>query len=97
MRERKGSRRIRDLGYRKMPTVVKIKINTIDAVKTFCNITAKQDFDIDIVSSRYTVDAKSIMGIFSLDITKEVELHIHETKENCKEFLNAISEYIVAT
>lgn len=59
-----------------------IKLNTIDDVKEFVNIAAKYDFDVDLISGRYAVDAKSIMGIFSLDLSKPIELKIHaEQKE----------------
>ena len=61
-----------------METVLKVKIPTIEKVKQFVNLASKQPFDIDIVSSRFVVDAKSIMGIFSLDITQPLELHIYE-------------------
>ncbi len=46
-------------------------------VKDFVNIVAKYDFDIDLVSGRYVVDAKSIMGIFSLDLTKPICVQFH--------------------
>ena len=46
-------------------------------VKDFVNIVSKYDFDIDLVSGRYVVDAKSIMGIFSLDLTKPIQVDLH--------------------
>ncbi|HBJ25060.1 MAG TPA: serine kinase, partial [Ruminococcaceae bacterium] len=46
---------------------VKININTINDVKNFVSIVSRCDYDVDIVSGRYAIDAKSIMGIFSLD------------------------------
>ncbi len=55
----------------------KVQINSIGDVKNFVNIVSKYDFDIDLISDRYVVDAKSIMGIFSLDLTKPIELQIH--------------------
>ena len=51
-------------------TAVKISLNSIDKVKSFCNDIAKFDAEFDLVSGRYVIDAKSIMGIFSLDILK---------------------------
>ena len=50
-------------------TAVKISLNSIDKVKSFCNDIAKFDAEFDLVSGRYVIDAKSIMGIFSLDIS----------------------------
>ena len=46
---------------------VKISLNSIDKVKAFVNEISKFDCDFDLVSGRYVIDAKSIMGIFSLD------------------------------
>ncbi len=74
-------------------TTAKICINTINDVKNFVNIVTKCDYDVDIVSGRYAIDAKSIMGIFSLDLSKELTLNIHS--DNCAEFMDEIKSYIV--
>ena len=55
----------------------KVIINSINDVKNFVNIVSKYDFDIDLISDRYVVDAKSIMGIFSLDLTKPIKVEVH--------------------
>ena len=72
---------------------VKININTINDVKNFVSIVSRCDFDVDIVSGRYAIDAKSIMGIFSLDLSKELTLNIHS--DACADFLDQIKDYIV--
>lgn len=74
-------------------TTAKIRINTIEDVKNFVSIVAGADFDVDIVSGRYAIDAKSIMGIFSLDLTKDLEIRVHS--DNCGEFFDDIKSYIV--
>ena len=51
---------------------VQISLNSIDKVKSFVNDITKFDYDFDLVSGRYVIDAKSIMGIFSLDLTKPI-------------------------
>ncbi len=56
---------------------VKISLNSIDKVKAFVNTIARYDLDFDLVSGRYVIDAKSIMGIFSLDLSKPIDLNIH--------------------
>ena len=56
---------------------VKISLNSIDKVKSFVNEITKYDYDFDLVSGRYVIDAKSIMGIFSLDLSKSIDLNIH--------------------
>ena len=47
-------------------------LSSINDVKDFVNIVSKYDFDVDLTSGRYVVDAKSIMGIFSLDLSKYI-------------------------
>ncbi|MBP0985052.1 MAG: HPr family phosphocarrier protein [Oscillospiraceae bacterium] len=71
---------------------VKVNINTINDVKNFVSIVSRCDYDVDIVSGRYAIDAKSIMGIFSLDLSKELTLNIHS--DNCEDFLEEIKGYI---
>ena len=56
---------------------VQISLNSIDKVKAFVNEISKFDCDFDLVSGRYVIDAKSIMGIFSLDLSKPIDLNIH--------------------
>lgn len=57
---------------------IKVSLNSIDKVKIFVNLIAKYDSDFDLISGRYVIDAKSIMGIFSLDLSKPIELTIHD-------------------
>ena len=68
-------------------------LSSINDVKDFVNIVSKYDFDIDLTSGRYVVDAKSIMGIFSLDLSKPIKAEVHG--ENCDEFMNELSRFIV--
>ncbi len=56
---------------------VNILLNTIEKVKSFVNVIAKFDFDFDLAQGRYVIDAKSIMGIFSLDLSNSISLVIH--------------------
>ena len=58
-------------------TALKISLNSIDKVKSFVNTIAQFDAEFDLVSGRYVIDAKSIMGIFSLDISQPIDLHIY--------------------
>lgn len=73
---------------------VHISLNSIDKVKSFVNEITKFDNDFDLVSGRYVIDAKSIMGIFSLDLSKPIELNIH-SETNVDEILNILAPYIV--
>lgn len=73
---------------------VRISLNSIDKVKSFVNDISRFDTDFDLVSGRYVIDAKSIMGIFSLDLSKPIELSIH-SEENVDEILNTLKPYII--
>jgi len=57
---------------------ITISLNSVDKVKSFVNIISRQEGDFDLTSGRYVIDAKSIMGIFSLDLAKPVQLDIHD-------------------
>ena len=73
---------------------VRISLNSIDKVKSFVNDLSKFDYDFDLVSGRYVIDAKSIMGIFSLDLSKPIDLNIHANQE-VDEVLAALSPYMI--
>ncbi len=68
-------------------------LNSINDVKDFVNIVSKYDFDADLTSGRYVVDAKSIMGIFSLDLSKPIKVTVHD--DNCDAFINELKKFIV--
>ena len=73
---------------------VEISLNSIDKVKSFVNEIAKFDSDFDLVSGRYVIDAKSIMGIFSLDLSKPIDLAIH-AESNMDEIMEVLKPYLV--
>ena len=72
---------------------VKISLNSIDKVKSFVNDITKLDYDFDLVSGRYVIDAKSIMGIFSLDLSKPIDLNIH-ADDNVDEIMAMLKPYL---
>ena len=73
---------------------VQISLNSIDKVKSFVNSITQFDFDFDLFSGRYVIDAKSIMGFFSLDLPKPIELAIH-SEANLEEIMEVIKPYLV--
>ena len=70
-----------------------IMLKTINDVKDFVNIAAKFDCDIDLSSGRYVVDAKSIMGIFSLDLSKPIKVQVHSN--GCENVYEEFKRFIV--
>ena len=73
---------------------VQISLNSIDKVKSFVNDITKFNNDFDLVSGGYVIDAKSIMGIFSLDLSKPINLNIH-AEENIDEIMTVLAPYII--
>lgn len=70
-----------------------VKIATIDQVKKFVSTVMLFNYEVDLVSGRYAIDAKSIMGIFSLDLSKPIQLNAHT--DNADAFLKEIDKFIV--
>lgn len=71
----------------------KIKLSSIQDVREFVDIVTRYDAEIDLSSGRYVVDAKSIMGIFSLDLLSEITLTAHS--ENTEKLFEDIKNFIV--
>lgn len=69
-----------------------VMLDSINSVKNFVNIVSKYDYEIDLTSGRYVVDAKSIMGIFSLDLSKPIAVDIHS--DNADELVAELKEFI---
>lgn len=71
---------------------VSVLLNTTDSVKSFVELLTKYDYEMDLRSGRYVVDAKSILGIFSLDLNRPVVLEIYA--DVCDELLNKLQPFI---
>ena len=72
---------------------VQISLNSIDKVKSFVNAITQYEFDFDLISGRYVIDAKSIMGIFSLDLSIPLERAIH-AENNIDEIMETLKPYL---
>ena len=72
---------------------VKVRLSSIEAVRDFVEAVRKYEAEIDLASGRYVVDAKSIMGIFSLDLMNPITMTVH--KDDCDDILDALKAYIV--
>ena len=64
------------------------------SLKSFVNDITKFDYDFDLVSGRYVIDAKSIMGIFSLDLSKPIDLNIH-AEGDAEDVMKVLKNYTV--
>lgn len=72
----------------------KISLNTAEKVKQFITVASELDCDLDLVSGRRVIDGKSMMGIFSLDLTKPIEMNIN-TKEDIDYILKVFENFII--
>ena len=70
-----------------------LMLNSINDVKDFVNIVSTYDLDVDLTSGRYVVDAKSIMGIFSLNLSKTIKVEVHS--DDCDDFMAELKRFIV--
>ncbi|MDR3765599.1 MAG: HPr family phosphocarrier protein [Butyricicoccus sp.] len=75
--------------------ITKVQLDSIDKVKRFVNQVSCLDCELDLVSGRYVVDAKSIMGIFSIDLSQPIELRIHDGTEKPEHVVELLKDYIV--
>lgn len=71
-----------------------VLLNTIEKVKSFVGTVSKFDTDVDLISGGYVVNAKSIMGVFSLNILQPIRVNIHGDKMTQNTVLNGIQPYV---
>ena len=72
-----------------------VLLSSINDVKQFVNTATAQLVDIDIVSGRYVIDAKSIMGLFSVDLTKPVKVSVQGSDQDAAVFYDSVKQFAV--
>jgi phosphocarrier protein HPr len=83
-----------ELGLNKYASKVKLNLNNVDDIKKFCNLTQTFVSDIDIISDRYICDAKSLMGIFSYDLSKPVTIGlISDDADEIRRFNSVMEDF----
>lgn len=75
-------------------TTVNIKLDSIEKIKEFNRIVCRFECDFDLEQGRYYIDAKSMLGILSLDLSAVLQLHFTTSEEQVKTILEAIKDYI---
>ncbi|MCD7981810.1 MAG: HPr family phosphocarrier protein [Clostridiales bacterium] len=73
---------------------VMVSLNSIEKVKSFVKDVSSFEYDLDLISGRYVIDAKSMLGIFSLDLSKPIELTIHADEEAADKIVEALRDYL---
>ena len=71
---------------------VMIRLSLVENVNKFVNIVSRYPFDMDLRAGRHVVDAKSILGIFSLDLSRPITLEIYH--DDCTQLLEEISPFM---
>lgn len=74
---------------------VRVQLDSIDKIKVFNRTVCKFDCDFDLEQGRYYIDAKSMLGIMSLDLSAALLLHFSASEEEEKEIMEAIKEFLV--
>ena len=75
-----------------MKTVM-IRLSLVENVNRFVNIVGRYPFDMDLRAGRHVVDAKSILGIFSLDLSRPITMEIYS--DDCEDLLKEIQPFVV--
>ena len=73
---------------------VQVSLNSIDKVKSFVKDISRFSCDFDLISGRYVIDAKSMLGIFSLDLSKPIDLAIHSGDDDIREIMEVLKPYL---
>lgn len=71
---------------------VKVMLSMAESVKDFVNIVSRYPYDIDLRSGRFVIDAKSLLGIFSLDLSKPIVLEIHS--DSCDDLVAELKPFV---
>ena len=72
---------------------VPIKLNMAEEVKAFVNTVNRYNYEVDLRAGRHVVDAKSILGIFSLDLSKPITMDVYE--DNCDDLIADIQPFTI--
>lgn len=76
---------------------VKVNLNSVEKIQDFVSIVRNASCDCDLISGRSYLDAKSLLGILSCDISKPLQLDIHGTEEESKEIVEMIDKYVLVS
>lgn len=74
--------------------IINIKLSTIDDIRTLVDCATGCSYDVELSSGSYTIDAKSIMGIFGLDLSKQITMTVFS--DDCDELIDKIKGFIIS-
>lgn len=76
-------------------TAFNIKLSSINDVKALVNAATEMSCEIDLISGRYVINAKSLIGIFSIDLTKPITVEVHGSEEEAEQFKSFLGDCII--
>lgn len=76
-----------------MKEITKIKLNKLDDVRDFVAAASQCDFDIDVFYNSFVVDAKSILGVASMDLTRVLNV---ACQDHDRQFEQTLKKYAIA-
>lgn len=69
-----------------------IRLSLVENVNKFVNVVSRYPYEMDLRAGRHVVDAKSILGIFSLDLSRPIALEIYN--DDCQDLLDEIAPFV---
>ena len=76
-------------------TAFNIKLSSINDVKALVNAATDMSCEIDLISGRYVINAKSLIGIFSIDLTKPITVEVHGSEAEAEQFKAFLGDCII--
>lgn len=76
-------------------TAFNIKLSSINDVKALVNAASEMECEIDLISGRYVINAKSLIGIFSIDLTKPITVEVHGSDDEAARFREILADCII--
>lgn len=73
---------------------VQVMLTSIEEVKNFVALTNKYPFPIHMTTDKYKIDAKSIMGVFSLDLSKPIKIEVESNAPEVQDFLTQAAQFV---
>lgn len=76
-------------------TTFPIQLTSVSDIKAFVDAASRLDCDVDVICGRYLVDGKSIMGLFSIDLSEPIQVEVHGSQAQADIFRGAIDRFLV--
>ena len=76
-------------------TTFPIQLTSVSDIKAFVDAASRLDCDVDVICGRYLVDGKSIMGLFSIDLSEPIQVQVQGSQAQADIFMGAIQKFLV--